>query len=230
MTNETVGRFFDSLTSDYTATIERCFPRYREMLWALLNYLPDDRTFDRILELGCGTGNLSVLLAEKHPASSIVCVDLSSESLEVCRERLGTNPHIDIVRGDFRNLPYDRAEFDLIVSSIAVHHLEPGEKRDLLRNCFHWLHADGVFTFADQFRGATDDLNTRHIENWKRLSLSAGGTEEEFAMWMQHQREHDHHDTLADQIDWIRGAGFRDVDCTWRYLLWSVVQARKLSL
>lgn len=227
MTPETVGRFFDSLTSDYTATIERCFPRYREMLWALLDYLPREREYPRVLELGSGTGNLTVLLTESFPESSLICVDLSAESLEVCRERLGTNPKVNIVQGDFRNLPFDGGEFDLIISSISIHHLEPAEKRDLYRNCFHWLRPDGIFTFADQFRGTTDDLYARHIGNWKQLSLSAGGTEEEFEMWMQHQREHDHHDTLADQMYWLTGAGFRDVDCTWRYLLWSVLQARK---
>lgn len=227
MTPDTVGRFFDALTPDYTATIERCFPRYREMLWALLDYLPPERKFERILELGCGTGNLSVLLTESFPESSLVCVDLSSESLEVCRERLEERPRVDIIQGDFRNLPYVGDEFDLIVSSIAVHHLESAEKRDLFRNCFHWLKAEGIFTFADQFRGANDELYARHIQNWKQLSLSAGSTQDEFEMWMQHQREHDHHDTLADQINWLTGAGFSTADCTWRYLLWSVLQARK---
>lgn len=227
MTHDAVRRFFDSLTSDYTAVIERCFPRYREMLWALLDYLPEDRNFSRILELGCGTGNLTVLLAESFPESSLVCVDLSAESLDVCRERLTEKPHVDVVQGDFRNLPFGGGEFNLIVSSIAIHHLEAAEKRDLFRNCFHWLRAGGVFTFADQFRGTTEDLYARHIANWKQLSLSAGGTEAEFEMWMQHQREHDRHDTLADQMNWLTGAGFSHVDCTWRYLLWSVLQARK---
>ena len=34
-------------------------------------------------------------------------------------------------------------------------------------------------------------------------------------------------DALIDQIDWLREAGFSVVDCPWRYLLWSVIQARK---
>ena len=54
-----VGQFFDALSDDYTRTIERCFPRYREMLWALLDYLPRKPQVASVLELGCGTGNLS---------------------------------------------------------------------------------------------------------------------------------------------------------------------------
>ena len=41
-----VGSFFNSLTSQYTEAIERCFPRYREMLATLLEYLPDRSTWD----------------------------------------------------------------------------------------------------------------------------------------------------------------------------------------
>ena len=70
MKDNDVGTFFDTLTDGYTATIERCFPRYREMLWALLNYLPQGRSFESILELGCGTGNLSesgLFVITNHP-------------------------------------------------------------------------------------------------------------------------------------------------------------------
>lgn len=44
---------------------------------------------------------------------------------------------------------------------------------------------------------------------------------------MDHQREHDHHDSLLDQMEWLRDAGFADVDCTWRNLLWSILLANK---
>jgi hypothetical protein len=80
---------------------------------------------------------------------------------------------------------------------------------------------------AHQFRSATDDLYTCHIQNWKAESLAAGSTETEFEMWMAHQREHDYHDPLKEQINWLTEAGFHGVDCSWRYLRWSVVQATK---
>ena len=101
-----VGRFFDTLTDDYTATIERCFPRYREMLWALLDYLPAAAPFDSILELGTGTGNLTVLLCEQFPQATITAVDVSGDSLGVCRKRLGDHQHLHYRQQDFRNLSY----------------------------------------------------------------------------------------------------------------------------
>jgi len=221
MSDVPVGQFFDALSEDYTATIERCFPRYREMLWALLEYLPSDRTYSKILELGCGTGNLSVLLAERFTDSSIWFVDVSRESLDVCRANHAFDEH------DFRDMAFDPGTFDLIISSISIHHLLPEEKQSLFADAHVWLQPSGIFTFADQFAGATDDLYSTHMLNWQRQSLAAGSTEDEWAMWMRHQLDHDHHDTLADQMNWLSDAGFSIVDVPWRYLLWTVLQSRK---
>ncbi len=222
-----VGRFFDSLTDDYTATIERCFPRYREMLWALLDYLPESHAVDSILELGTGTGNLTVLLAEKFPDATITAVDVSGESLNQCRQRLGDDHRLDFQQKDFRNLAYDGESFDLVASSISVHHLTSTEKQQLFR-CIHgWLKPQGTFAYVDQHAGATSDLYQRHIDNWHQISSAAGSTDEEWQMWMQHQQQHDHHDSLGDQLRWLNEAGFEIVDCPWRYLLWTVLQARK---
>ena len=224
---QSVGLFFDALIDDYTATIERCFPRYWEMLWGVLDYVPSDRRFDSILELGCGTGNLSALVNQDFPAARLRIVDLSEESLAVCRSRFKSDERIVYQKDDFRNLRYELSSFDFIVSSISIHHLTPSEKRSLFANVYGWLKPDGIFAFADQCAGATDDLYARHIENWKEQSFQAGSTDDQWNMWMQHQADHDHHDTLIDQIDWLREAGFSVVDCPWRYLLWSVIQARK---
>lgn len=227
MTNQNVAGFFDSLTGEYTETIERCFPRYPEMLWAVLNYLPANRQFENILELGCGTGNLSVALFEAYPEATLRVVDVSPESLDFCRERLSDCDQLICDEADFNHLELAPGSFDLVVSSIAIHHLDANEKQSLFRRCHNWLTNDGIFCFADQCAGETDDLYAKHIENWRQLTMEAGSTEDEWRMWMQHQAEHDHHDTLSDQMSWLSEAGFPTVDCVWRYLLWSVVQARK---
>lgn len=229
MNQPSVGHFFDALTSDYSEAIERCFPRYREMLWAVMAYLPD-RKFTSILDIGCGTGNLSVLIRQAYPGASLECVDLSADSLEVCEQRLqalATSGASTIRQADFAQLDYEPGRFDLIVSNIAIHHVPAAAKQRLFGQIQSWLEPGGLFTYADQFRGASEDVYQRHIGNWRDQSFAAGGTAEEFEMWMEHQREHDHHDTLADQFHWLESAGLRTVDATWRYLLWAVVQASK---
>lgn len=237
MAQQPVGTFFDALTDDYTATIERCFPRYREMLWAVLEYLPTGREFRSILELGSGTGNLSVLLQVAFPQARLRVVDISAESLAVCQSRLGNaapgrtsagqNGEVICEQQDFRRLEYPPASFDLVVSSIAIHHLPADGKQQLFAGIHEWLTDDGILCYADQCAGVTRDIHTTHMTHWEQISREAGSTPAEWEMWMQHQAEHDHHDTLANQFAWLTTAGFTTLDCPWRYLLWSVIQARK---
>ena len=222
-----VQRFFNSLSRDYTHTIERCFPRYREMLWAIMNYLPGQRTFHCVLDLGCGTGNLSQLIHERFPQASLRVVDISEDSLDVCRTRLQAFDGLTCDHSDFRDLDYPAGSFDLVVSNIAIHHLDSGGKRQLFKKIHNWLTPQGILCFADQCAGATDDLYARHIDNWKSISMGAGADDDEWAMWMQHQRDCDYHDTMFEQMQWLREAGFVTVDSLWRYLLWTVIQARK---
>lgn len=229
MTSRNVAEFFDSLTGEYTESIERCFPRYPEMLWAVVNYLPAGRQFENILELGAGTGNLSVAVHQTFPHATLRVVDVSRESLDICRARLAGCERLICDDTDFRDLQFAESSFDLIVSSIAIHHLESDGKRSLFERCHSWLSSDGIFCFSDQCSGETEDLYARHIDNWKQLTMEAGSTEDEWQMWMQHQTEHDFHDTLSNQMSWLREAGFPAVDCVWRYLLWSVIQARKTA-
>jgi tRNA (cmo5U34)-methyltransferase len=174
----------------------------------------------------CGTGNLSVLLHEAFPDARLHLVDLSGESLDVCRTRLDAG-EIEFEQQDFRKLRYSTGTFDLIVSSIAIHHLVSSEKQGLFRECHGWLTDDGGVCFADQCAGATADLYDRHIHNWKEATFNAGSSQDEWDMWMCHQAEHDHHETLGDQMEWLREVGFSVVDCPWRFLLWSVIQAGK---
>ena len=227
MTSRNVAEFFDSLTGEYTETIERCFPRYPEMLWAVVNYLPSGQRFENILELGAGTGNLSVAIHQAYPDATLRVVDVSRESLEISRERLSSCKQLICDATDFRHLQFAENSFDLIVSSISIHHLKPDGKRTLFDRCHRGRASGGSFCFSDQCAGETEDLYARHIDNWKLLTMEAGSTETEWQMWMQHQSEHDFHDTLSDQMAWLREAGFETVDCVWRYLLWSVIQARK---
>ncbi len=224
---ESSRQFFEDISRQYTAAIDRCVPRYREMLRAILHYLPADRAPRRILELGCGSGNLSELVYCKFPRAAVRLVDFSGSLLQQCRNRLGALDAIEYQEEDFRNLDFAAGSFDLVVSSIALHHLTHDEKADLFRNVYRWLSRGGVFSYSDQFAGVTDDLYARQIADWQEQSARLGATDEEWNAWMEHQAAHDHHATLVDQIEWLRGAGFASIDCTWRYILWTVLQARK---
>ncbi len=129
--SESPREFFDYISAEYTAAIDRCVPRYREMLWAILHYLPAGWAPTRILELGCGSGNLSELLCRRFPDASIRLVDFSGKLLEQCRNRLSEFGNVHYQEDDFRSLAFAPGSLDLIVSSISLHHLTHEEKAHL---------------------------------------------------------------------------------------------------
>jgi tRNA (cmo5U34)-methyltransferase len=223
---DSVERFYDSISGDYTEFVYRCVPRYDEMLSMLFAYLPEGFSPRAILELGCGTGNLTRLIRQRFPGSRLRAVDISGECIDRCRQRLG-HADIEYVNADFRSLDFPQRSFDLIMSSIAIHHLEDQEKGHLFGQTALWLAPGGVFTFCDQFRGETDSLYEQHLETWKEFAFAQGASDEEWNMWMEHQLEHDHHASLPAHMDLLRSAGYSTVDCTWRYLLWAAIYAAK---
>ena len=231
-----VAEFFDSIAEEYAGAIRRCVPRYDEMLWSLLYYLPERVSNPiRILELGCGTGNLSLAIAKRFPEAELTAVDLSHSSLDIHAQRFasesGVGPNkVNRLCKDIRELDFGEESFDLILSTIALHHLTSEEKRQLFQSCHRWLRAEGVLSYSDQFAGETPELYEKHMSEWKRASMALGATEDEWQMWMRHQADQDHHDSLPNQIDWLKKAGFHDVDCVWRHILWTVVTANKSAL
>src|SRR5712671_36129 len=66
------SEYFGSMVESYDSLIRRAVPRYDEMTARLLDYTP--REAESVLELGCGTGNLSLGLARRYPAASLTLV------------------------------------------------------------------------------------------------------------------------------------------------------------
>ena len=222
----TIRQFYDDFSKEYTESIERCVPRYKEMLSMLFTYLPENYAPQTILELGCGTGNLTCLMSRRFPQSRIQAVDISQECITECNRRL-PKTNIEYIRSDFRDLLFPEKSFDLIMSSISIHHLDDEDKKELFKGLFLWQNSEGILTFCDQFRGGMNHLYSKHMAMWKASAFNQGATEKEWHMWMDHQSQHDYHATLLEHVDWLKAAGYSIVDCTWRYLLWATIYAQK---
>jgi tRNA (cmo5U34)-methyltransferase len=219
--------FFDKISDDYSAMIKRCVPRYEEMLLKLMGYLPNDLKANRILELGCGTGNLTNLIIKRFPDAKIVAVDLSGELLAAAKDRFKLHHLINYRQEDFRNLQFESDNFDLVISSISIHHLKDNEKKILFSRCFNWLSSGGFFSFSDQFSSPLATIYSANMEEWHNQAIAMGSFEPEWAAWMEHQLMSDFHSPIQSEIEWLSNKGFANIDVTWRYLLWGNIIANK---
>ena len=218
--------YFGAMAESYDSLIRRSVPRYDEMTERLVEYLPRDVM--RAVELGCGTGNLSLRLAAALPAAALTFVDGSAEMIALTRARLqqtagGAGTH-EFITARFEGLAVPAQPFDLVVSSISLHHVE--DKAALYERLRSFLPRGGRLCFADQIRGepaSNHDLNWRR---WLEFCAEPGHCDAaEIQSLLDHAAAHDHYTTLGDHFDLMSRAGFSELDCVWRNLMWGIVTA-----
>ena len=99
----------------------------------------------RILELGTGTGETSRRVLARHPGAALVGVDASAEMLAAARAVL---PGADLRVARLED-PLPGGPFDLVVSVLAVHHLDGPGKADLFARVAEALAPGGRFVLGD---------------------------------------------------------------------------------
>ncbi|HSI80136.1 MAG TPA: class I SAM-dependent methyltransferase [Solirubrobacterales bacterium] len=178
------------------------YPRRAEGESVMLEHVPRDAS--RVLDLGTGDGRLlGILLAERDRTRG-VGIDFSEPMLEAARRRFAGDDRIELVEHDLAQPLPALGRFDVVVSSMAIHHLEHARKRSLYSEVFELLEPGGVFANFDHVASPTERLHVAF-----------------FAAIGEPLADQDPSDRLLDvesQLGWLRELGFDDVDCYWKWL------------
>lgn len=144
----------------------------------------------RILELGTGTGETARRVLALHPEAKLVGLDVNPEMLAEAHASLPAAQVETLVAQRLQD-PLPAGPFELVFSALAVHHLEPEEKRALFRSVADVLAPGGIFVLGDVV------VPERPEE--AEVKLSEG---------------YDKPDSVEDQLAWLADAGF-DARVTW---------------
>ena len=124
----------------------------------------------RVLDLGCGTATLTIMLKQAHPTAVVSGLDGDPKVLEIGRAK-ARQAGVDITfdEGMAYQLPYPDQSFDRVLSSLVLHHLTTDDKQRALREVVRVLRPGGELHVADV--GAPRDVwarstagITRHFE------------------------------------------------------------------
>jgi len=220
---EDVKEHFDSEAKAYDSLILTLIPNYLEMIDVLVNSIPfDGREPFKVLDLGCGTGNISKKIKEKFPNSKIHCVDLADNMVKISQKKLADYSEISYETGDFQSISLS-SDYDVIVSSLAMHHLKTDQdKKEMYQKIYESLTPGGVFYNADVVLGSTKYLQNLYLGKWKEFMALSHSEEEIENKWMPTHRREDKPAKMIDHIKWLEEAGFKQVDVVWKYYNYGV--------
>ena len=110
----------------------------------LFRSIPND--FDgTLLDVPCGTLNLTIGKYRQMPQSKVICLDYSKDMLDKTRGRLEQYAlsHISVVQGDVGKLPFEDASFDIVLSMNGFHAFP--DKSKAHAETFRVLKPGGIF-------------------------------------------------------------------------------------
>ena len=192
-----------------------------------------------VLDLGCGDGLITHELLKIDDSISFTLIDGSVHMLEKAKERLNRFENTSFIKVSFQELSCgDRAyighsDFDLVFSSLAIHHLTMDEKRTLFDYIYSHLRVGGCFVNIDVILSPTEDLESWYLNLWREWMVdkqTVFGLKDDYEFTIKKYMEENHHNTistLADQLNALSDIGFGDVDCYYKHGIFAVYGGRK---
>ena len=213
MDTRAIQNQFNAVSAQYDGqrrALMPCFDLFYQTAANLAAGVPDVR---RVLDLGAGTGLISAFVYARCPDAEYILADISTQMLVQARQRFQGLPNFRYMEQDLARLDaaagLPEGGFDLIVSGLAIHHLENGQKQSLFHQVARLLAPNGRFINADQVLGETAAAERIYTEAWRQHVMRSTALTEAEKNAAFERIKLDRMATLSDQFQWLREAGLQ---------------------
>ncbi len=156
----------------------------------------------RVLELGIGTGETARRILARHPTASLIGLDASREMLDQARHTL-PDDRVELHVASLED-PLPDGPFDVVISALAIHHLDGHGKTQLFQRAARVIAPGGRLVVADVIVPEDPSDAVTPIDN-----------------------DYDTPSTIADQLGWLTQAGLQPA-LTWAHRDLAVIVATLL--
>ena len=206
---------FEREAKSFDKNFFKVAPFYKETIDALIGALPfPENKKIRVIDLGCGTGNITQALLKRYPQAQVTCIDLAEQMITMAKAKLSGFKNIKYWAGDVRDFPYQE-KYDAVIGSLVLHHIEKKEKTSFYRKILNALASGGVFYTADIVLGSNDYLQKLYINRWKDF-MRQNISEKQIAATLKKHKTEDTPSKLIDELSMLRSAGFKEIDVIWK--------------
>lgn len=139
---------YESLTGFYDAIMDKLL-REQEFKQALIDQAQVAKKH-RILDLGCGTATLTLMIKRSHPEAEVTGLDGDPKALDIAKNKVAKSGfEIRLDEGMAFDLPYQDNSFDCVFSGLLFHHLTRDDKIRTLKEVHRVLAPGGELHVAD---------------------------------------------------------------------------------
>jgi tRNA (cmo5U34)-methyltransferase len=218
---------FEAEYETYDKEVRDVLPHYEEMHQKVIECIDFDKNRElNILDLGIGTGETALGLLKKFPKSRLTGVDLSPKMFRVAKNRLKEfSKQVGFVESDMIEFEPSQ-KYDVCVAVLSVHHLTQKEKQQLFVKIFNSLNEKGIFVIGDLIIGDSEKETNQLEKQWEEHLIKTLG-KKEAENWMKIYRKEDIPDSIKNQLQWLKEAGFKEVKCSWEKMNCAVFYGRK---
>lgn len=105
---------------------------------------------EKVVDFGCGTGTLAIMLKEAVPGSEVMGIDVDPEVLEIARAK-ARQRKVDVLLEEYDGITLQFADcsIDKVVTSLVLHHLSTPEKYAAFKEIYRVLKKGGAFYILD---------------------------------------------------------------------------------
>ncbi len=217
---------FNDFSKNYTYDMIGCVPHYLQLISSFVKYLPDNFNPKAILDLGSGNGNITAQLIPFFPNATFTLIDASAEMIDICRNQFND---FDIVYANkyFKDFLFKKENYDLIVAGFSLHHCDESEKQSIFSNINNSLKKGGIFSYSVLMISKTNPEHPELLEKWKEYVNTNFSDGEKWTWLMEHYEAFDKPTDYLAQIEWMRNAGFKNIQIHFKEEYWVYLQAEK---
>jgi len=210
-----IRKRFAEVSEQYDQERTFLIPCFKDFYQISLPLIEAHKTAHTLLDIGAGTGLFSYFVYQVNPKLQYTLLDISPEMLSIAKKRFMGLHNFAYLEMDYREkaLP---GKYDIIISSLSIHHLTDIEKTAIYQQAFRALNPGGLFINADQVKGRTSHIDAFYKDQWRRSVIESGLGQAAIQQAFK-RTALDHLAPLSWQLNELQRIGFHEVDCIYRY-------------